>query len=55
VAIGIFIYKESGKAMDRFCQGTMGLLKIGLALYIAYISHPPLVEAAIRAVSAISI
>lgn len=50
VAIGIFIYKESGKAMDLFAK-CMGCLKIGLALYVAYISNPPLAEAAIRAVN----
>jgi Mn2+/Fe2+ NRAMP family transporter len=50
VAIGIFIYKESGKAMDLFAK-CMGCLKIALALYVAYISNPPLAQAAIRAVS----
>jgi Mn2+/Fe2+ NRAMP family transporter len=50
VAIGIFVYKESGKAMDLFAK-IMGCLKIALALYIAYISKPPLAEAAIRAIN----
>jgi Mn2+/Fe2+ NRAMP family transporter len=50
VAIGIFVYKESGKAMDLFAK-TMGCLKISLALYVAYISNPPMAEAAIRAVN----
>jgi len=50
IAIGIFIYKESGKAMDAFAK-TMGCLKILLALFIAYISKPPLMEAAIRSVN----
>jgi len=50
IAIGIFIYKESGKAMDLFAK-CMGCLKIGLALYVAYISNPPLAEAAIRSVN----
>jgi Mn2+/Fe2+ NRAMP family transporter len=50
MAIGIFIYKEAGKAMDVFAK-TMGLLKICLALFIAYISNPPLAEAAIRSVN----
>lgn len=52
LAIGIFIYKEAGKAMDAFAK-TMGLLKIILALFIAYISNPPLAEAAIRSVNPI--
>jgi Mn2+/Fe2+ NRAMP family transporter len=50
IAIGIFIYKESGKAMDLFAK-CMGCLKIALALYVAYISNPPLAQAAIRAVN----
>ncbi|WP_421940078.1 NRAMP family divalent metal transporter [Pedobacter sp.] len=50
IAIGIFIYKEAGKAMDTFAK-TMGLLKIALALYIAYVSNPPIAEAVIRSVN----
>lgn len=50
LAIGIFIYKEAGKAMDLFAK-CMGLLKICLALFVAYISKPPLAEAAVRAVA----
>ncbi len=50
IAIGIFVYREAGKVIDTFAK-CMGLLKIGLALYIAYISEPPLAEAAVRAVN----
>jgi Mn2+/Fe2+ NRAMP family transporter len=50
IAIGIFYYKEAGKAMDTFAK-TMGLLKILLALFIAYISDPPLAEAAARSIN----
>ncbi|WP_316829623.1 NRAMP family divalent metal transporter [Pedobacter aquatilis] len=50
IAIGIFLYKEAGKAMDAFAK-TMGLLKISLALFVAWISNPPLAEAAIRSVN----
>lgn len=50
MAIGIFVYREAGKAMDVFAK-TLGGLKILLALFIAYISKPPLAEAAIRSVS----
>ncbi|WP_342647988.1 NRAMP family divalent metal transporter [Mucilaginibacter sp. CSA2-8R] len=50
IAIGIFIYREASKVMDTFAK-CMGLLKICLALYIAYISEPPLAEAAVRAVN----
>jgi len=50
IAIGIFVYKEAGKAMDAFAK-TMGILKIFLALFIAWVSNPPLAEAAIRSVN----
>jgi Mn2+/Fe2+ NRAMP family transporter len=50
IAIGIFVYKEAGKAMDAFAK-TMGLLKIGLALFIAYVSDPPIAEALVRSVN----
>lgn len=50
MAIGIFVYREAGKAMDVFAK-TMGGLKILLALFIAYISKPPLAEAVIRSIS----
>jgi len=49
LAIGIFIFREAGKAMDVFAK-IMGLLKISLALYIAFITHPPILEAAYRSV-----
>lgn len=49
LAIGIFIYREAGKAMDLFAK-TMGLLKIALALFVAYVSSPPVREAAVRMV-----
>lgn len=50
IAIGIFIYREAGKVMDTFAK-CMGLLKICLALYIAYTSSPPLAEAVVRSVN----
>jgi len=50
MAISIFLYKEAGKAMDAFAK-TMGGLKILLALFIAYISKPPLAEAVLRSVN----
>jgi Mn2+/Fe2+ NRAMP family transporter len=50
IAIGIFMYKEAGKAMDAFAKA-MGLLMIGLALFIAYASDPPIAEAVVRAVN----
>jgi Mn2+/Fe2+ NRAMP family transporter len=47
LAIGIFLYKESGKAMDAFAK-TLGGLKILLALVIVYYAKPPLAEAVTR-------
>ncbi len=44
IAISIFIYKEAGKVMDWFAK-ILGLLMIGLVVYIAYISNPPLKDA----------
>ena len=47
IAIAIFIYKETGKALDLFAK-TFGVIKILLALFIAFVSKPPLAEAVIR-------
>ncbi|GLU54056.1 NRAMP family divalent metal transporter [Dyadobacter frigoris] len=44
LAIGIFLFKEAGKAMDTFSK-ILGLIMIGLILYVAFTSHPPFLEA----------
>lgn len=44
IAILIFIIKEAGKAMDIFAK-ILGFVMIGLTLYIAFQSHPPVAEA----------
>jgi Mn2+/Fe2+ NRAMP family transporter len=44
IAIAIFVIKEAGKAMDRFAQ-IAGVVMIGLMLYVAFTSHPPVGEA----------
>jgi Mn2+/Fe2+ NRAMP family transporter len=49
IAIGLFLSKEAGRAMDRFAQ-VMGGVMILLAGYVAVASHPPLGEAALRTV-----
>jgi Mn2+/Fe2+ NRAMP family transporter len=49
IAIWIFLSKEAGRAMDRFAQA-MGAAMILLAGYVAFASHPPLGEAAVRTV-----
>jgi Mn2+/Fe2+ NRAMP family transporter len=49
IALGIFWYKEAGKLMDTFAK-VLGLIMIGLTLYIAIISQPPIAEALYRTV-----
>jgi len=44
MAIAVFLSKEAGKAMDSFAK-ILGLLMIGLILYVAFTSHPPLAAA----------
>jgi len=41
IAIGIFLFKEAGKAMDSFAK-ILGFVMIALILYVAFTSHPPL-------------
>lgn len=50
IAIGLFLSREAGRAMDRFAQG-MGALMVLLAMYVAVAASPPLGEAAIRTVA----
>ena len=45
IGIAIFIYREVGKALDLFSK-VLGGLKILLALFVAYISKPPMAEVA---------
>ena len=40
MAIGIFLIKDAGKAMDRFTQ-FMGLLMIAVTVYIVFTANPP--------------
>jgi Mn2+/Fe2+ NRAMP family transporter len=47
IAIGLFLVKEAGRAMDRFAQLLGGLMLL-LTLYVVIASHPPLGEAAAR-------
>ncbi len=49
LAILVFIFREAGKAMDLFAKG-LGFVMIGLTLYVAFQSHPPMQEALIRSV-----
>ena len=50
IAIGIFLVREAGRAMDRFAQ-LMGGVMVVLALYVAVAAAPPLGEALIRTVA----
>jgi len=49
IALGIFWYKEAGKAMDTAVK-ILGILMIGLTVYVAIISHPPVGEALYRTI-----
>lgn len=40
VAVGIFLSREAGMAMDRFAQ-IAGVVMVILTCYVAYSSHPP--------------
>ena len=53
-AIGIFLIKEAGKAMDRIAQ-VLGGLMIALTLYVMFTSHPPYGEALLRTVAPIKL
>ncbi|TDE11762.1 divalent metal cation transporter [Dyadobacter psychrotolerans] len=44
MAIAVFLSKEAGKAMDSFAK-ILGMLMIGLILYVTFTSHPPLAAA----------
>lgn len=48
VAMGLFLMKEAGKAMDRFAVA-LGFVLIVLTAYIAISGQPPVAEAAYRA------
>ena len=49
IALGIFWYKEAGRLIDGFSKW-LGILMIGLTIYIAFVSHPPIGEALYRTV-----
>ncbi len=49
VAIGIFLNKEAGAAMDKFTQ-IAGVGMILLTLYVAVVSNPPVAEAITKSI-----
>jgi Mn2+/Fe2+ NRAMP family transporter len=49
IALAIFWYKEAGRLIDGFAKW-LGLIMIGLTVYIAFVSHPPVGEALYRTI-----
>lgn len=47
VAIGLFVVREAGRAMDRFAQA-LGIVMIALTAYVVITARPPLGDAVIR-------
>ena len=47
LAIGIFIVKEAGKAMDKFSQ-ILGFAMIALTVYVMFTAAPPVGEAVVK-------
>ena len=47
IAIVVFIFKEAGKAIDIFAK-VLGFVMIGLTLYVAFQSNPPMGEAILK-------
>lgn len=49
IAVALFLAKEAGKVMDRFAQW-LGFVMVGLTIYVAIASAPPIGEAVVRTV-----
>jgi len=49
IALAIFWYKEAGRLIDGFSKW-LGIIVIGLTIYIAFVSHPPLGQALYRTI-----
>lgn len=47
IAIGVFLFREAGKIMDKFAQ-LMGFVMIALTIYVAFQASPPIGEAVAR-------
>lgn len=50
IAIGLFLSREAGRAMDRFAQ-FMGAVMVLLTVYVAVVAAPPVGEALLRTVA----
>jgi Mn2+/Fe2+ NRAMP family transporter len=44
LGVGIFLFKEAGRAMDAFAK-LLGFVMIALIVYVVFASHPPFSEA----------
>lgn len=49
IALGVFWYKEAGRLIDGFAKW-LGIIMIGLTVYIAIVSHPPVGQALYRTI-----
>ncbi len=49
-AVGLFLFRDAGRAMDRFAQ-VLGFVMIALTLYVVATSRPPMGEALLRSVA----
>jgi Mn2+/Fe2+ NRAMP family transporter len=49
-AVGLFLFRDAGQAMDRFAQ-VLGFVMIALTLYVVATSRPPFGEAVLRSVA----
>lgn len=47
LAIGLFVFRDAGKAVDWFARA-LGFLMIVLTAWVAYSAHPPLGEVAVQ-------
>lgn len=47
IAVAIFLVREAAKVMDRFTQ-LMGIIMIGLTLYVVFTAKPPVGEAVVK-------
>lgn len=50
IAVGLFLFKEAGSAIDRFAQ-LMGFVLIILIFYVVFKTNPPFGEAIVRTVA----
>src|SRR5688572_9665278 len=54
IAIGLFVVREAGRAMDRFAQA-LGFVMIALTAYVVITARPPIGEAVVRTFAPVEI